>query len=128
VSQFKYFETTAANQNMIQEKINKRLNSGNACHHSAQDVWPPRLLTKNIQIRINWRTIVSVVLNGGETYPLSVRVEYRLEGISEQGVWDIILKSEGWNIVRMEKVHIEELKNLCFSLNLIRMIMSWRTK
>jgi hypothetical protein len=30
VSPFKYFETTVLNQNLIQEEIKRRLNSGNA--------------------------------------------------------------------------------------------------
>jgi hypothetical protein len=33
VSQFKYLGTTATNQNLIQEEIKRRLNSGNACYH-----------------------------------------------------------------------------------------------
>jgi hypothetical protein len=34
VAQFKYFETTVTNQNMIHEEIKGRLNLGNACNHS----------------------------------------------------------------------------------------------
>jgi hypothetical protein len=34
VSQFKYSGTTVTNQNLIQEEIKGRLNSGNACYHS----------------------------------------------------------------------------------------------
>jgi hypothetical protein len=34
VSQFKYFGTTVTNENLIQEEIKRRLNSGNACCHS----------------------------------------------------------------------------------------------
>jgi hypothetical protein len=34
VSQFKFLGTTVTNQNLIQEEIKRRLNSGNACHHS----------------------------------------------------------------------------------------------
>jgi hypothetical protein len=34
VSQFKYLWTTVTNQNLIQEEIKRRLNSGNACYYS----------------------------------------------------------------------------------------------
>jgi hypothetical protein len=34
VSQFKYLVMTITNQNLIQEQIKRRLNSGNACYHS----------------------------------------------------------------------------------------------
>jgi hypothetical protein len=36
VAQFKYLETTVTNQNLIQEEIKRRLNSGNACYKSFQ--------------------------------------------------------------------------------------------
>jgi hypothetical protein len=38
VAQFKYFETTLTNQNLIQEEIKRRLNSTNACYHSVQNL------------------------------------------------------------------------------------------
>jgi hypothetical protein len=47
VSQFKYLETTITNQNVIQEEIERRLNSGNACYHSVQNLLSSRLLSKN---------------------------------------------------------------------------------
>jgi hypothetical protein len=40
------------NQNMIQEEIKRRLNSGNACYHSVQNLLSSRLLSKNVEIRI----------------------------------------------------------------------------
>jgi hypothetical protein len=52
VSQFKYFETTVTNQNLIPEEIEKRLNSGNVCCHSIQNLLFSRLPSKNINIRI----------------------------------------------------------------------------
>jgi hypothetical protein len=35
VAQFTYLGTTITNQNLIQEEIKRRSNSGNACYHSA---------------------------------------------------------------------------------------------
>jgi hypothetical protein len=50
VSQFKYLGTTVTNQNLIQEEIKRRLNSGNACYHSVQNLLSSRLLTKNLKL------------------------------------------------------------------------------
>jgi hypothetical protein len=33
VAQFKYLGTAVTNQNIIEEEIRRRLNSGNACYH-----------------------------------------------------------------------------------------------
>jgi hypothetical protein len=46
VSEFKYLGTTVTNQNLIQEEIKRRLNSGNACYHSVQNLLSSRLLLK----------------------------------------------------------------------------------
>jgi hypothetical protein len=43
VAQSKYLGTTVTNQNLIQEEIKMRLNSGNACYHSVQNVLSSRL-------------------------------------------------------------------------------------
>jgi hypothetical protein len=52
VLQFKYLGLKVANQNLIQDKIKTRLNSGNACHHSMQNLLSSRLLSKNLKIGI----------------------------------------------------------------------------
>jgi hypothetical protein len=39
MEKFKYFGTKTTNQNWIHEKIKSRLNSGNACHHSVQNLF-----------------------------------------------------------------------------------------
>jgi hypothetical protein len=52
VSQFRYLGTTVTNQNFIQEEFKRRLNSGNACYHSVQNLSSSCLLSKNVKIRI----------------------------------------------------------------------------
>jgi hypothetical protein len=49
VSQFKYFGTTVTNQNLIQEEIKRRLNSGNAYYHSVQNLLSSLLVSKNME-------------------------------------------------------------------------------
>jgi hypothetical protein len=68
VSQFKYLGTTIRNQNLIQKKIRRRLNSGNACYCSVQNLMSSRLLSKNVEVRINKTIILPVVLYGCETW------------------------------------------------------------
>jgi hypothetical protein len=44
VAKFKYLETILTNQNDIHDKIKSRLNSGNACYHSVQNLLSIRLI------------------------------------------------------------------------------------
>jgi hypothetical protein len=78
VVQFKYLGMTVANQNLIQEEIKSRLNSGNACYHSVQNHLSSRLLFKNVKITIYKTMILSVVLYGCETWSLTLKEEHRL--------------------------------------------------
>jgi hypothetical protein len=78
VSHFKYLGTTVTNQNLIQEDLKRRLNSGNACCHSVQTLLSSRLLSKNVKIRICKRIILPVVLYGWETWSLTLKEEHRL--------------------------------------------------
>jgi hypothetical protein len=68
VSQFKYLGTTVTNQTLVQEEIKTRLNSGNACYHSVQNLLSSRLLSKNVKIRIYKTIILPVVLYGCENW------------------------------------------------------------
>jgi hypothetical protein len=99
---------------VIQEEIKRRLNSGNACYHSVQNLLSSCLLSKNIKIRIAKLLILPVVLYGCETWPLILRengVLRRIFGLKRDEV------TGGW-----KKLHNEELHNLCTSPNIIRMI------
>jgi sorting nexin-29 len=73
VSQFKYLGTTVTNQNLIQEEIKRRLNSGKACYHSVQNRLSSRLLSRNVKIRIYKTIILPVVLYGCDTWSLTSR-------------------------------------------------------
>jgi hypothetical protein len=78
VSQFKYLGMTATNQNSIQEEIKKKLNSGNACYQSVENLLSSCLLLKNIKVRIYKTIILPVFLYGCETWTLAVREEHKL--------------------------------------------------
>jgi hypothetical protein len=69
--------TTVTNQSLIQEEIKRRLNSGNACYHSVQNLLPSRLLSKNVKIIIYKIIILPVALYRCETWSLTLREEYR---------------------------------------------------
>jgi hypothetical protein len=63
-TQFKYLGTTVTNQNLIQEEMKRRLNSGNACYHSVQNLLSSRMLSKKLKIRIYTTIILPLVLYG----------------------------------------------------------------
>jgi hypothetical protein len=117
VSWFKCLGTTVTNQNLIQEEIKRRLNSGNACYHSVQSLLSSRLLSKNVKIRIYTTIILPVVLCGCETWSLTFREKHRLRVFGPK-------KDE----VRVEwrKLHNEELHDLYSSPSIIRIIKSRR--
>jgi hypothetical protein len=51
VEEFKHLGTTLTHQNFIQEVIQNRLKSGNACCHSVQNLLSSSLISKNLQIK-----------------------------------------------------------------------------
>jgi hypothetical protein len=67
VSQFKYLGRAVINQNLVQEEIKRRLNSGNAFYNSVWNLLSSHLLSKNVKIRIYKSMILPVVLYGFET-------------------------------------------------------------
>jgi hypothetical protein len=90
-----------------------RLNSGNACYHSVQNVLCTYQLSKNSQIRIYRTIILPVVVYGCETWSLRLREEYRLRMFGPKRD-----EVEGG----LRGLHNEELLNLYSSPSIIIMI------
>jgi len=70
--------TTLTNQNSIAEEIKSRLNSGNACYHSVQNLLSSKLLSNNLKIKIYRTIILPDVLYGCEIWSLTLREEWKL--------------------------------------------------
>jgi hypothetical protein len=79
VAKFKYLGMTVTSQNLIHEDIKGRLNSGNACYYSVQNLLSSRLLTEHVKIKIYKTIILPVVLYGCETWSLTLRTEHKLK-------------------------------------------------
>jgi hypothetical protein len=110
------------NQNLIQKEIKRKLNSGNACYYSAQNLLSSRLLSKNIKIRIYKNIILPVVLYGCETWSLTLREKHRL--FENRMLRRIFGPRRNEVTGDWRKLHNDELHNLYSSPNIIRMIKS----
>jgi hypothetical protein len=118
VAQFKYLGTTITNQNLIQEEIKRRLNSGNACYHSVHSL----LLPKNVRIRIYKTIILPVVLYGCETWSLTLWEEHKLRVCKNRVLRRIFGPKRGEVRGGWRKLHNEELHNLYCSPSIVRII------
>jgi hypothetical protein len=128
VSQFKYLGTAVTNQNLTQEEIKRRVNCGNGCYHSVQNLLSTRLLSINVNIRICKTIILPVVLYGCETWPLTLREEHRLRGFENRVLRRIFGPKRHDGTGRWRKLHNEELRDLYSSPSIIRMTKSRRMR
>jgi hypothetical protein len=76
--------TAVTNENLIQEEIKRRLNSGNAYYRSVQNLLFSRLLFKDMNFKIYKTIILPVVLYGCETWSLTLREEHRLRAFKKR--------------------------------------------
>jgi hypothetical protein len=122
MAQFRYLGMTITIQNLIQEEMRWKLNSGNACYHSVQNLLS-HFLSKNMKIRTYKTIILPVVLCGCATWSLTLLEDHRLRvlrrifGLKRDEV------TGGWR-----KLYNEELHNFYSSPSITRMILSRRMK
>ena len=127
VEEFKYFGTTL-NQNSIAEEIKSRLKSGNACYHSVQNLLAPRLLSRNLKIKIYRTVILPVVLYGCETWSLTLREERKLKVFENRVLRRIFGPRRDEVTGEWRRLHNVELNNFEPSSNIVRVIKSRRMR
>jgi len=103
------------NQNSIQDEIKSRFKSGNAFYHSLKNLLSSSLLCKNIKIKIDRTISLHVVLYGCETWSLALREECRV-------LQKIFGRKSDKVTGDWRKLHSEELTDLSYSPNIIRVI------
>jgi len=120
----KLIEIVSLVQNSSQVEITSRLESGNACYHSVQNLLSYNMLSKNLKIRIYGNIILPVVLCGCETWSLTLREERRLR-MFENGVLRRIFGSKRDEVTgEWRKLCNDELNNLYCSPSIFRVIFT----
>jgi hypothetical protein len=119
---------TVTNQNLIQEEIKRRLNFGNACYYSVQNLLSSRLLLKNLKITIYKTKILPVVLYWCETWSLTIREEHRLRVFDNRVLRWIFGPKMDEVTGEWRKLHNEKLHDLYSWLSIIRIIKSRRMR
>jgi hypothetical protein len=112
------------NQNSIHEEMNCRLKSEHACYHSVHNLLSSRLLSKKIYIKVQGKIILPLVLYGCETWSLALKEEHTLR-VFENRVLRRIFEPKMDEVTgEWKSLHSDELYDLYFSPNIIRVIKS----
>jgi hypothetical protein len=123
MAEFKYLGTILTNQNDIHDEIKSKVNSGNVCYYSVQNLSSSRLISKSLKIKIYKSVILSVVLYGCETWSLTLGDEHRLRSF-ENRVMRRIFGPKREEDGSWRKLHNDELHSLYSSPNIVRVIKS----
>jgi hypothetical protein len=112
VAKFKYLGKTLTDQNCMREEIKRRLNLGNACYHSVQNLLSSHLLSRNVKVKIYRTIILPVVLYGHETWSLTLRKEHRLRVFENRVLMRIFAPKRDEITGQWRKLHSGEPHNL----------------
>jgi len=113
---------------IIFPEIKSRLQSGNACSHSVHNLMFSSLLSKTIKIKICRNIMVPLVFYGCETWSLTLREELRLRVFENKVLRRIFGPKMDEVTGECRQLHNEELDDLYFSPNIIRVIKSRRMR
>ena len=78
VEKLKFLGVMVTNTNGIREEIKPRINVGNACYYSLEQILSSHLLSKKLKVNTYKTIILPVVLYGCETWSLTLIEEHRL--------------------------------------------------
>ena len=101
---------------------------GNACYHSVHNLLSSSLLSKNLKIKIRITVILPVVVYGCETWSLTLGEERRLRVFENRVLRRIFVPSRDEVTGELRKAHNEELNDLYYSPNIVRVTKSRRIR
>jgi hypothetical protein len=97
--------------NCIHDEIKSRLNSGNSCYYSVQNLLSSHLISRNLKFKVYKTVSLPVVLYGCETSSLTLREEHRLR-VFENSVLRKIFGPKREEDGSWRKLHNDELHSL----------------
>jgi len=112
------------NQYSIQEEIKSRLKSGNACCQLVYNLLSASLLSKSVKINLHSTIIFPAVLYVCYTWPLMLREVCGLRVFENRVLRRIFGPKKDEVTGEWERLHNEELSDLCSSPNIVLVIKS----